>query len=106
LLLRAPLAKEAGGYALCKDVVFKNTDDPLFQQMLNALTDAHNRLMAGKRFDMPGFRPNEHYFREMQHFGIIPPGQTLADPLDVYAADQAFWASAWHRPAVALPQLR
>jgi hypothetical protein len=34
----------------------------------------------------------------MQHFGIIPPAQTRDDPVDVYAADRAFWASAWYRP--------
>jgi hypothetical protein len=56
-------------------------------------------LAAIKRFDMPGFRPNEHYFREMKHFGIIPAAQSPDDPIDVYALDQAFWASSWHRPA-------
>ena len=59
---------------------------------------AKRELETVKRFDMPGYRPNEHYFREMQHFGIVPAHQTLEDPIDVYAADQAFWQSAWHRP--------
>ena len=47
---------------------------------------------------MPGFHPNEHYFREMKHFGILPASQKPEDPIDVYATDQAFWESAWYRP--------
>lgn len=97
-LLRAPLAKEAGGLALCKEVVFQNTGDPLYQQMLAALTDGHQRLMAGKRFDMPGFRPNEHYIREMQRFGILPKDLKPEDPIDVYATDRAYWDSFNYRP--------
>ena len=27
-----------------------------------------------KRFDMPGFRPNRYYLREMQRFGFLPRG--------------------------------
>ncbi|NLX97091.1 MAG: hypothetical protein GXY83_13025 [Rhodopirellula sp.] len=97
-MLRAPLAKEAGGQALCKEVVFKTTEDPLYQKILAALTDGHNRLMAGKRFDMPGFRPNEHYIREMQRFGILPKDLKPANPIDVYATDRAYWDSFNYRP--------
>jgi len=98
-LLRAPLSPDAGGYGLCAEPVFRDTGDPDYQTMLRAIVEAKALLAEVKRFDIPGFRPNEHYFREMQHFGIIPPDQTLADPIDVYAADQAFWASSWYRPA-------
>ncbi|NQT40904.1 MAG: PD40 domain-containing protein, partial [Planctomycetes bacterium] len=56
-MLLAPLAKEAGGLQLCKEAVFASTDDPLYQQMLGAIRNAHDRLEQGKRFDMPGFRP-------------------------------------------------
>ena len=97
-LLRAPLSPDAGGYGLCAEPVFRDTADPDYQTMLRAIVDAKAHLAEIKRFDMPGFRPNEHYFREMQHFGIIPPQRTLDEPIDVYAADQAFWASSWHRP--------
>jgi hypothetical protein len=31
----------------------------------------------------------------MKHFGILPPEQKLDDPVDVYATDQAFWASKY-----------
>ena len=48
---------------------------------------------------MPGYRPNEHYLREMRHFGILPPEHKDTDPIDVYEVDQAFWQSTWHKPA-------
>jgi hypothetical protein len=91
--LLAPLAKQSGGLGLCKEAVFKNTDDPVYQATLAAVRDAHNRLMAGKRFDMPGFRPNEHYIREMQRFGFLPKDLKPTDPIDCYAVDRAYWDS-------------
>ncbi len=96
--LLAPLAKEAGGLGLCREAVFKDTKDPLYQAMLAGIRDAHNRLMAGKRFDMPGFRPNPHYVREMQRFGILPKDLKPTDPIDCYATDRAYWESFYHRP--------
>ena len=52
-----------------------------------------------KRFDMPGFRPNEHYVREMKRYGILPADfDSEVDPIDVYQVDQAYWQSLWHRP--------
>jgi len=108
-LLLAPLASEAGGYGLCSSTatsgpgpaatVFADGGDPVYQAMLAAIADAGRRLSEIKRFDMPGFRPNEHYLREMKRFGILLPDQEADDPIDVYAADQAFWRSAWHQPA-------
>jgi hypothetical protein len=103
-LLRAPLSRDAGGYGLCSEPVFQNAADADYQLLLSAIRAAADHLAAIKRFDMPGFRPNEHYFREMKHFGIIPASQSPSDPIDVYALDQAFWASSWHRPAVASAQ--
>ena len=97
-LLRAPLGKEAGGLQRCGKPVFASTSDPLYCEMLAALRDARERLMAGKRFDMPGFRPNEHYIREMQRFGILPKSLGPNDPVDVYATDRAYWDSFYYRP--------
>jgi hypothetical protein len=97
-LLLAPLAKKAGGLGLCKRTVFANTGDPLYQQMLASIRDAHNRLQAGRRFDMPGFRPNEHYIREMQRFGIVPKDLNPDDPIDCYAVDRAYWDSFCYEP--------
>ncbi len=97
-LLRAPLAKQSGGLALCKETVFADTDDPLYRQMLSAIQDAHQRLNRGKRFDMPGFCPNQHYIREMQRFGFLPKDLKPEDPIDVYAVDRTYWDSFHYRP--------
>jgi hypothetical protein len=96
--LLAPLAKEAGGLGLCKQAVFKDTADPVYQATLAAVRDAHNRLLAGKRFDMPGFRPNEHYIREMQRFGFLSKDLKPSDRIDSYAVDRAYWDSFNWRP--------
>ncbi len=101
LFVRAPLAKKAGGLELCEETVFKDTTDPLYQAILEAIRDGHNRLMAGKRFDMPGFRPTEHYIREMQRFGFLPKDLGPADPVDVYAVDKAYWDSFSYQPPIA-----
>jgi len=98
LVLRAPLSKESGGLGLCKEAVFADTSDPLYQQILAAIRDAHARLQAGKRFDMPGFRPNEYYIREMQRFGFLPADLKPEDPIDVYAVDKDYWDSFRYRP--------
>ena len=99
LVLRAPLARGAGGLGLCGEPVFKTTDDPLYQSILAALADAHRRLQQEKRFDMPGFRPNQHYIREMQRFGILPANLAPNAPVDPYQTDRAYWDSFHHRPA-------
>ncbi len=66
--------------------------------MLGAIRNAHDRLEQGKRFDMPGFRPNEHYIREMQRFGFIPKDLAPDAPVDPYPVDRAYWDSFYHRP--------
>ena len=59
----------------------------------------HNELKLDeiKRFDMPGFRPNEHYVREMKRFGILPKSFDMAkEPINVYETDRKYWQSLWH----------
>ncbi|MBL7222653.1 MAG: PD40 domain-containing protein [Candidatus Brocadiae bacterium] len=101
-LLTAMLAKEAGGLSLKGKVVFKTRNDPLYLAILAQLRKAHNQLVAGKRFDMPGFRPNPHYIREMQRYGILPHDLKPNVPVDPYATDRAYWASFDYQPAVAV----
>jgi mono/diheme cytochrome c family protein len=96
LLVRAPLAREAGGLGLCRSAVFADRKDADYQQLVRAISAAGAQLAAGKRFDMPGFQPNEHYVRELRRFGILPADD--GRPIDVYAADQAYWQSFWHQP--------
>ncbi len=111
LVLLAPLAAEAGGYGLCEsrsprpedgnDVgVFGSTDDPDYQELLADIRRLKNDLDRRKRFDMPGFRPGEHYVREMKKYGILPADcDPKADPVDVYALDRAYWKSLWYHPS-------
>ncbi len=123
LFLMAALSKRAGGYAdgrpvadvkdpkpVAEDrsrppqairhpIVFNDTDDPDYRLILVHLQAARARLDEIKRFDMPGFKPNKHYVREMKRYGVLPESFDLAkDPIDVYAADRAYWKSFWHRP--------
>ncbi|MGQ9604860.1 MAG: HzsA-related protein [Thermogutta sp.] len=98
-LLRAPLARSAGGLELCGEAVLKDQEDPLYQKALAAIEDAHRRLQEGKRFDMPGFRPNPHYIREMQRFGFLPLDLAPEAPIDPYAVDRAYWDSFIYRPS-------
>jgi hypothetical protein len=98
LLVRAMLAKKASGLALGGKVVFKTTQDPLYQSLLARVREASDRLKEGKRFDMPGFRPSKHYVREMQRFGILARDLDPAEPIDYYALDRAYWRSFWHQP--------
>jgi hypothetical protein len=98
LTLRAPLAKEAGGLGLCGDGVFTSTEEPDYQKLLGAINAAAEQHNEHKRFDMPGFRPNEHYVREMQRFGILPVDLAPDAAIDVYDTDQRYWQSFWHTP--------
>jgi hypothetical protein len=97
-LLRAPLARGAGGLQLCGRAVFADQSDPDYREMRAAIDDAAERLVRHKRFDMPGFRPNRYYIREMQRFGVLP--QSLPDdaPVNPYAADRAYWQTFEHTP--------
>ncbi len=97
ILLRAPLGHEAGGLQLCGKPVFEDAADPDYRKVLHAIQNAAARLAKGKRFDMPGFRPNRFYIREMQHFGILPKELTEDTPVDSYAVDRAYWETFEHQ---------
>lgn len=98
LLLRAPLPKDQGGLGLCGDKVFADTSDADYQALLTAIEGSAKQLAEQKRFDMPGFRPNRHYIREMQRFGFLPQTLGADEPIDVYATDRAYWQSFWCNP--------
>jgi hypothetical protein len=92
-ILRAPLDKSAGGLGLCGEGVFESADDPDYQEILAAVQDSANQLAHHKRFDMPGFRPNRFYEREMQNFGVLPRPLPEDYRFDVYEMDQCYWRS-------------
>jgi len=80
-------------------IVFTDTSDPDYQKILAHIEAAQQTLKEIKRFDMPGFKPNEHYVREMKRYGVLAESFHLAsDPINVYATDEAYWRSLWHRP--------
>jgi len=109
LFLLAPRGKSAGGYGICRpvgtkldqphDSVFKSTSDADYKLLLAAIDDAKNHLEKIKRFDMPGFRPNEHYIREMKNYGILSEDfDRSGDAIDPYKIDRKYWRSLQYRP--------
>ncbi len=99
IILLAPLAKTAGGLQLCgKTPVFTDTNDPDYGRLLAGVEKAKAHLDKTRRFDMPEFRPNGHYVREMQRYGILGEDHDPQSPCDIYAVDERYWRSFWHRP--------
>jgi hypothetical protein len=42
--------------------------------------------------------PSSQYIREMKRYGILPADlDTSVNPIDVYATDEAYFRSFWHR---------
>ena len=110
LLLLAPLAKQAGGFGLCRQIdskgkiteqptnVFENTNDNDYEIILAAINQTKQRLEQIKRFDMAGFQPPEPYIREMKRYGILPQDLPEDFQIDIYATDRAYWKSHWWKP--------
>lgn len=109
MILRASLAKGAGGYEWCqaKDgrpaPAFRDTTDPDYRAILEAIQAAKARQeQAAGRPDMPGFRAPEHYVRWMKRWGVLGADLDPAvDPINVYETDQKYWRSLWHQPGSA-----
>jgi hypothetical protein len=97
LQLLAPLAKNAGGYALCGDVL-PSADDPDYRSLLEGIREAAAHLTAITRFDMPDFRPEPEYVREMQRYGVLSADGPPGDRVDAYETDRRYWQSLWHQP--------
>ncbi len=98
LMVRAPLAKSGGGLEVCGKAVFADTSDSDYQTLLGRIQAASALHMQEKRFDMADFRPNDHYLRQMQTYGILPADLPPTGPIDVYATDEAYWQSFWYEP--------
>jgi len=78
--------------------VFRDKTDPTYRRLLGLVREGKKQLDEITRFDMPDFRPAGHYLREMQRYGILPPGFDAGGPIDAYRTDQAYWRSLWYRP--------
>lgn len=105
MILLAPMAKEAGGYGWCKVkdgqsvAIFRDTKDPDYQAILQAVRAAKARQEKFGRPDMPGFRPGDYYVRWMKRFGVLPESFDPAkDSINPYETDKAYWRSLWYRP--------
>ncbi len=106
MVLLAPLARDAGGYGLCRSPdkpapVFANTEDPGYQSLLAMTTAGKIHLESITRFDMPGFKPRPAYLREMKRYGILPADLPPDAAIDPYQTDQRYWQSLWHRATAA-----
>ncbi len=124
MLLLAPLAKSAGGYGICRPLskeelekwrkgaklvskasgnekpIFADRRDRDYQALLVELKKRKKGFETFvKRFDMPGFRPNKHYIREMKNYGILPKDLPAGAPLNPYEIDRKYWRSHHYRPA-------
>jgi len=122
LVLLAGLSHEAGGYARGKPVgemeklgpvkedrsqpplpirhpvIFEDAGDPDYRKILAHIRAAKDKLDEIKRFDTPGFKPNEHYVREMKRYGVLPKSFDRAgDKIDVYATDRAYFQTFWYK---------
>jgi len=105
LLLLAPLARQAGGYARPAQgtgqcpVVFTSTAEADYQTLLHAVTEAKAFIEKITRFDMPNFNPRPEYIREMKRYGLLEQTFDPArDPIDAYKMDRKYWASFHYRP--------
>ncbi|MBT3199671.1 MAG: hypothetical protein HN350_07120 [Phycisphaerales bacterium] len=119
LMLIAPLSKVAGGYAkghpgdakvireniteapkaIKHPVIFSHVTDPDYLKILTHIKAAKTKLDEIKRFDMPGFKPNSHYIREMKRYKVLDPAFDLkTQKIDVYKMDEIYWRSMWHKP--------
>jgi len=99
-LLRAPLAKEAGGLGICSRIVFESKDDPLYRELLQSIELAHHQLQVGKRYGMPGFRPHNDYIREMQKYGFVKKDLGPDELFDYNQAEREYFDSFYYDPAI------
>jgi hypothetical protein len=108
-LLRAPLAKEAGGYGICRNLngknkatdpaqVFADTNDPDYQSMLAMIEAGHDFIQRETWFRMADFKPSAVYIREMKRYGMLDEKVQAGDVLNPYTTDQAYWQSFWWPP--------
>ncbi len=106
--LLAPLAKKAGGYGACREIirvekkadtitekvvsVFESKDDPDYQTLLAAIQDAKALHDSDPRWDTPGWKAPVEYIREMKRHGILPETfDRETDSLDPHEIDKRYW---------------
>jgi len=78
--------------------VFADRKDPDYIALLSMIKAAKGELERRHSFEIPGYRPNQHYVREMIRFGILPKNYeevSRGKAVDPYVIDQAYWRSFW-----------
>lgn len=124
LLLRAPLAREAGGLEICRDRkakdrtaakqegnwqdldadpparVFESKEDPVYQEMLASITAYAEKNLSLNRMEKPNPTPHHDWVREMRRNGVLdedvnPDGKDLSF---YFGIDEAYYRSFWHAP--------
>ncbi len=112
LVVLAPLAREAGGWGLCRDpglgkaaTVFADRSDSDYRTLLAWCEAGRDRLNRIRRFDMPEFRPRPDWVREMKRYGVLPADRDpdSGERMDVYAVERCYWESLWYRPVPSGP---
>jgi len=94
--LQAPLARAAGGWERCEEVVFTTTEDPDYQALLTSLSALRDQLAQTPREDLLSIRGTD---AERQLVTLPPPPprrprtQTAAADGGVYLSDLT-WESA------------
>ena len=115
-ILLAPLAKNAGGWAMGEatdikkkrriisknshcPVIFKSKNNPDYKILLKYIEESQNHIKVNKRWNMPGFKPSKYYIRELQKFGILSENFNInKDKFDIYDLDKRYWESLWYYP--------
>jgi hypothetical protein len=121
--LLAPLAKKAGGYGACCEIikgkkgaaevtdkpasVFASKDDPDYRTLLAAIQDTKALHDSDPRWDTPGWKAPVEYIREMKRHGILPESfEREKDKLDPHKIDKRYWAAvSGHHPPGKEPKL-
>lgn len=106
LILLAPLAKEAGGWGLCRvpktrepKAVFSSREEEGYRALLALCRAGKDYLVqTDRRFDAKDFHPRPAWLREMKRYGILPSALDGAASVDVYAAERKYWESLWYQP--------
>jgi hypothetical protein len=95
-VVRAPLARAAGGLGACTTddgkPVFASVEDPGYRELLARVREVAAALESNPRFSMRGFRLGPDYVREMRRYGVLADDfDPNASPFDPYAIDQAYF---------------
>ncbi len=108
LLLRAPLAKEAGGLGLCRRrrawssgkpedkpdaglaEIFTSTQDTDYQA-LKSLALKATASVTSPAYWQEGFVPGDFYFREMKRCGVLAPSAPIQAGYDWFELEEKYY---------------